>query len=321
MYRHLFSGKAEVTVTGDASSFARRALVASVSHAGKIVEPASLSATIDISPPAITDPEAPAVAENDGPGPLASAVLIEQAKKAGATKEEMWEGTLPPLLAHHRQFPSEPGAYVRLKEPITVYGTICRADWVDGASNVCRDTLEGGQKREEDWEPSDCSICAFFSVSPCKGIFERQGTRTTLSQNPSVSSFIATSKRRDEYLKTFETEQEANDEGDGISEGEAGTMRETRGSTSETADARATSVERTSTQHGRRADTGTAEGKAREKQNSMAGKEGNVASVRNAAEAGRKRQADRDLIEEQLEKETLAIFQEMKECMMYHDLY
>ncbi|CAM9591577.1 unnamed protein product [Ectocarpus sp. 8 AP-2014] len=306
MYRHLFSGKAEVTVTGDASSFARRALVASVSHAGKIVEPVSLSATIDISPPAITDPEAPAVAENDGPGPLASAVLIEQAKKAGATKEEMWEGTLPPLWAHHRQFPSEPGAYVRLKEPITVYGTICRADWVDGASNVCRDTLEGGQKREEDWEPSDCSICAFFSVSPCKGIFER---------------FVATSKRRDKYLKTFETEQEADDDGDGISEGEAGTMRETRGSTSETADARATSVERTSTQDGRRAGTGTAEGKARKKQNSTAGKEENVAAVGNAAEAGRNRQADRDLIEEQLEKETLAIFQEMKKCMIYHDLY
>lgn len=79
-------------MTGDASSFARRALVASVSHAGKIVEPASLSATIDISPPAITDPEAPAAAENDGPGPLASVVLIEQAKKAGATKE-VWCGT------------------------------------------------------------------------------------------------------------------------------------------------------------------------------------------------------------------------------------
>lgn len=98
-------------------------------------------------------------------------------------------------------------------------------------------------------------------------------------------------------------------------------MRENRGSTSETSDARATSVERTSTQDGRRAGTGTAEGKARKDQNSTAGKEGNVAAVGNAAEAGRKRQADRDVIEEQLEKEALAIFQEMKACMIYHDLY
>lgn len=77
-------------VTGDASSFARRALVASVSHAGRLVEPVSLSAAIDISPPAITEPEAPAVSEKDGPGPLASAVLIEQVKKAGATEEVRW---------------------------------------------------------------------------------------------------------------------------------------------------------------------------------------------------------------------------------------
>lgn len=72
-------------MTGDASSFARRALVASVSHAGRLVEPVSLSATIDISPPVVTD--AAAVEEKDGPGPLASAALIEQVKKAGATKE------------------------------------------------------------------------------------------------------------------------------------------------------------------------------------------------------------------------------------------
>lgn len=89
------------------------------------------------------------------------------------SSQEMWEGALPPLLAHHRQFPSESGAYVRLKEPITVRGTICRADWVDGASNVCRDKLEGGEERQEDWQPSDCSVCAFFSVSPCNGIFNR----------------------------------------------------------------------------------------------------------------------------------------------------
>lgn len=72
-------------VTGDASSFARRALVASVSHAGQLVEPVSLSAAIDISPPVVAD--LAGVDEKDGPGPLASAALIEQAKEAGATQE------------------------------------------------------------------------------------------------------------------------------------------------------------------------------------------------------------------------------------------
>lgn len=82
-----------------------------------------------------------------------------------------WQGTLPPLQAHHRQFPSEDGAFVRLKEPITVSGTICRADWVDGASTRCRDTLDGGEPRQEDWKASGCSICAVFEVSPCSAIF------------------------------------------------------------------------------------------------------------------------------------------------------
>lgn len=72
-------------VTGDASSFARRALVASVSHAGRLVEPVSLSATIDISPPPATDPASEDTM--DVLRPLASAALIEQVKKAGATKE------------------------------------------------------------------------------------------------------------------------------------------------------------------------------------------------------------------------------------------
>lgn len=57
--------------------------MASVSHAGKIVEPKSLSAAIDISPL----PEEPPVDNKDGPGPLASAALIEQVKQAGGAEE------------------------------------------------------------------------------------------------------------------------------------------------------------------------------------------------------------------------------------------
>lgn len=65
-----------------------------------------------------------------------------------------------------------------LKEPIVVNGTICRADWVDGASVRCRDTLEGGEKRQEDWTPSGCSICAMFEASPCRDIFTDRCARS-----------------------------------------------------------------------------------------------------------------------------------------------
>eukprot|EP00752_Nemacystus_decipiens_P015157 g13502.t2 len=302
-YRHLFGGAAEVTVTGDASSFARRALVASVSHAGRLVEPVSLSAAIDISPPVVGD--APGIDDKDGPGPLASAALIEQIKEAGAMKEELWEGALPPLLAHDRQFPSELGAYVKLKEPIKVRGTICRADWVDGASNVCRDKLEGGEDRQEDWQPSDCSICAFFSVSPCNDIFNR---------------FVATSKRRDEYLKTFEPENQQGEDvedGEHISQGKATAAANAGGESnsqdSSAADSGVTTVGRTSTPRvGRRAST-TPPG-----ERAFSGKK---EKGHDTAGDGLGRQAERDLIEEQLEKETLQIFNEMKECMIFHDLY
>ena len=80
---------------------------------------------------------------------------------------------LSPLLAHGRQFPSEEGAYVRLQEPIIVGGTICRADWVDGATTRCRDTLHGGEKRKEDWQASTCAVCKHFEASPCGDIFRR----------------------------------------------------------------------------------------------------------------------------------------------------
>lgn len=72
-----------IQVTGEAASFGRRALVASVSHAGDVVEPMSLSSAIDISSPAAD--EEPSMSPEDGPGPLASAVLVEQIKRVGAT--------------------------------------------------------------------------------------------------------------------------------------------------------------------------------------------------------------------------------------------
>lgn len=82
-------------VTGDASSAGRRALVVSVSHAGDEVKPMSLSAAIDISPE--LDVGDAVVAINDGPGPLASTVLIHQIKQAGATKKVRTASFFSPL--------------------------------------------------------------------------------------------------------------------------------------------------------------------------------------------------------------------------------
>lgn len=62
-------------LTGEASTSTRRALTASVSHAGSSVEPQSLSCAVDVTP------------GDFGGGPLGSAVLIEQIKRAGAAKE------------------------------------------------------------------------------------------------------------------------------------------------------------------------------------------------------------------------------------------
>lgn len=65
-------------LTGEASSQDRRVLVASVSFAGGAVEPHSLSSVVDVT------------AGDHGGGPLGSAVLVEQMKKAGALKKVRW---------------------------------------------------------------------------------------------------------------------------------------------------------------------------------------------------------------------------------------
>lgn len=58
--------------------------MAGVSHAGKLVEPVSLSSAIDITTVSVVDEED---AAQENAGPLASAALIEQVKQAGATKQ------------------------------------------------------------------------------------------------------------------------------------------------------------------------------------------------------------------------------------------
>lgn len=84
-----------------------------------------------------------------------------------------WKGELPPLSAHDREFPSEEGSFNRLDEPLTVTGSICRADWVEGESGRCRTLTETGEKREDGWVPKGCVLCNTFEASPCRDLFVR----------------------------------------------------------------------------------------------------------------------------------------------------
>lgn len=154
-----------------------------------------------------------------------------------------------------------------------------------------------------------------FSV-PCSAVFPLQPDR-----------FVATSKRHDEYLKTFEPEKQEDEDvedGEHVSQGEAapdakaGGGSESSSEESASADSGVTTVGRTETARGgRRASTAPPgrEGSSGEKE-----KERVATAISNAAGDGLSRPAERDLIKEQLEKEALEIFNEMKECMIFHDL-
>ncbi|CAM9352111.1 unnamed protein product, partial [Laminaria digitata] len=164
LYEPHFGGLATVQLTGEASSADRRALMASVSLAGKSVDPQSLGCAVDVTP------------GDFGGGPLGSAVLLEQIKLAGgggAAKDVPWKGSLPPLSAHGRDFPSEDGSYDKLDAPLTVTGSVCRADWVDGTTGRCRTLTEGGDKRTDGWTPQGCIICNTLEASPCRDIYKR----------------------------------------------------------------------------------------------------------------------------------------------------
>lgn len=86
--------------------------------------------------------------------------------------QESWTGSLPALSAHERDFPSEEGSYNKLDEPLTLAGTICRADWVEGKTALCRTKTAGGGKREDGWTPRGCINCNTFEASPCRDIFK-----------------------------------------------------------------------------------------------------------------------------------------------------
>lgn len=136
--------------------------------------------------------------------------------------------------------------------------------------------------------------------------------------------FMESSKRRVEYRKTFEPEEQEDDDGEGeqnsqekptavkVSDGEALGARE--GAT--------TAVGRVESRNGRRASAAPARAQERGEEHSPAGKAGGGGTtvVGNAAKERLDREAERGAMEEQLENETLAIFNELRECMTFHDL-
>ncbi|CAN0087391.1 unnamed protein product, partial [Ectocarpus sp. 4 AP-2014] len=93
--------------------------------------------------------------------------------------QDSWKGLLPALSAHERDFPSEEGSYNKLDEPLTLTGSICRADWVEGMTGVCRTTTAGGGKREDGWTPQACIICNTLESSPCRDIYKKFDALTT----------------------------------------------------------------------------------------------------------------------------------------------
>ena len=83
-----------------------------------------------------------------------------------------WKGSLPPLSAHGRDYPSEEACYDKLDAPVTVTGSVCRADWVDGTTGRCRTLTEGGDKRTDGWTPQGCIICNTLEASPCRDTYK-----------------------------------------------------------------------------------------------------------------------------------------------------
>lgn len=115
---------------------------------------------------------------------------------ANANTQASWKGKLPPMLVHHRHFPREEGQFKRLEEPITLKGSICRSDWVDGASTRCRITAEEGEERRG-WSPSGCSLCNTLRSSPCCDIFARSvgGCRLLVNHGSYEVSSVARCSR------------------------------------------------------------------------------------------------------------------------------
>lgn len=127
--------------------------------------------------------------------------------------------------------------------------------------------------------------------------------------------YVETSKRLEEYLKTFDPEKKEDEDvedGQHISAREAATDVEADG-------AESSNEGSTTSDSDRRTSTApsTGEGSPSEKKEM----ERVVAAVRNAAGDGLSRQAERDLIVEQLEEEAKEAYTEMQKCAIFHDLH
>jgi len=133
---------------------------------------------------------------------------------------------------------------------------------------------------------------------------------------------MAANQRRDEYLEAFAPEkQEGEDVEDGehVSQGEAAANAKADGSESNrsqdpaAADSGVNTVGRTATARRRGSTAPPVSSGEKEKEHA-------TAAIGNAAGDGLGRQAERDLMEKQLDKELMDIYHEMTECVAFHDL-
>lgn len=150
-----------------------------------------------------------------------------------------------------------------------------------------------------------------------------------LAALPLPNRFMATSKRHDEYLKTFEPENQENfdvEDGEAVSEGEAAADARDAGGERNTGDTAAadsgvTNEGRTGpARNGRRSSTAPPGGEMSPDEGIEKEKEHVADAVGNRAREDVSRKAGKDLTEEQLEKEMMEMYKEMKECMIFHDL-
>lgn len=72
------------------------------------------------------------------------------------------------MSSHDREFPSEDGGYVKWPKPMTVVAMVCRADWVQGTTGMCRARTKDGEKRKDGWTPQECILCNTLEASPCR---------------------------------------------------------------------------------------------------------------------------------------------------------
>ncbi|CAM9128303.1 unnamed protein product [Choristocarpus tenellus] len=301
MYEPLFGGNATVKVLGEATSSGNHALTASVWYAGGRVKSHSLSPAIDLAE------------EAESGGPLACAALAKQTKRAGATKQSSWTGELPALTAYNRHFPAAEGKYEKLKKPIKLTGSICRADWVDGPSAKCRvPVTEEELDERRKWEPSGCHLCNTLRGSPCHDIFRRW---EALSELVTKSEKWKQEVEEGGNVDNSGSEEEEVMEDNDSSDVEGGDGKDGRNGAVSEKDSLAATASRTS-EETEGSKVGAGEGQAGEGGGGETGAGGGGTGEVDVIEDPEAEERYRKLMDDMV-----AATMEMRDCIDYHDVF